>query len=72
MIAGALVKWICNLENMEGFMCNIGGLGLICNYNLKTRGLNAKSINKTWTVGLFTRNLGASLQISQDFLEMTN
>jgi hypothetical protein len=29
-IAGALVKWICNLEKLEGFMCKIGELGLIC------------------------------------------
>jgi hypothetical protein len=43
-IAGALEKRICNLENVEGFTCKIGGLGLICNYNSKTRGLIAKSI----------------------------
>jgi hypothetical protein len=29
-----------------GFMRKIGGLGLIFNYNSKTRGLNAKSIKK--------------------------
>jgi hypothetical protein len=71
MVAGALVKWICNLDNMEGFMCNIGGLGLICNYNLKTRGLNAKSI-KNLDYGFVYKKSRGFLANFQDFLEMMN
>jgi hypothetical protein len=38
---GIMLAWKCNLEQIEAFKWEIGGLGPFWNYFLKTRGLKS-------------------------------